>query len=81
LDQYRGNDSRSRPVASTWWHLEEPLFQRELANLSYSAIFASKKRRHDPGNNLKEGKKRSVEVLQEFGGLKDAIDGTENALA
>jgi hypothetical protein len=80
LNEYRSNDSCGRPVASTGRHLEKPLLQRKLAYLSHAAISASKKRGHDPRYKLEEGKERAVEVLEEFGSLKDAINRAQDAL-
>jgi hypothetical protein len=80
LNKYRSNDRCGRPVASTGRHLEKPLLQRKLAYLSHAAVSASKKRGHDPRYKLKEGKERAVEVLEEFGGLKDAINRAQDAL-
>jgi len=80
LNEYRSNDRCGRPVASTGRHLEKPLLQRKLAYLSHAAVSASKKRGHDPRYKLKEGKERAVEVLEEFGGLKDAINRAQDAL-
>jgi len=81
LDKYRSNDRCGRPIASAGRHLKKPLLQRKLAYLSHAAVSASKKRGHDPRNKLKEGKERAVEVLEEFGGLEDAINRTQDALA
>lgn len=81
LDEYGGNDGRSCPVAGTWRHLKEPLLQRKLANLAHSAVTASQQRGHDPRYELEEREERSMEVVQELGGLEDAVDGTEDALA
>ena len=81
MNEDGGNDGRCRPVACAWRHLEEPLLQRELANLSHASVATSQKRSHDPRHELKEREEGAVEVLQKFGGLKDAIDGTQDALA
>ena len=80
MNEYRSNDRCSRPIASTGRHLKKPLLQRKLAYLSHATVSASKKRGHDPRNKLKEGKERAVEVLEEFGGLEDAINRTQDAL-
>jgi hypothetical protein len=80
LNEYRSNDRCSRPIASTGRHLKKPLLQRKLAYLSHATVSASEKRGHDPRNKLKEGKERAVEVLEEFGGLEDAINRTQDAL-
>ena len=80
MNKYRCNDRCGRPVASAGWHLKKPLLQGKLAYLSPAAVSTSNKRGHDPRNKLKEWKERAVEVLEEFGGLEDAINRAQDAL-
>jgi hypothetical protein len=80
LNEYGSNDRCGRPVASTGRHLEKPLLQRKLAYLPHATVSASKKCGHDPRHKLKEGKERAVEILEEFGGLEDAINRAQDAL-